>query len=193
MGQFLVWNFIEFVNKIYLSKREDTDRFGLALAGSLSESESASVLITLSGDLGAGKTTLVQAVARALEVEEVVSSPTFTTMNEYHSGWIPLYHLDLYRASETEEMRESLSFFVLEFEEILEDGALVMIEWPEFFLVDGESYLNDIDRLEIKLERNDVEGEQARILNLEARGGTASALLNRLLACIEPSESIRIA
>lgn len=193
MRQFLIWNFIEFVNKIYLSRREDTDRFGLALAGSLSESESASVLITLSGDLGAGKTTLVQAVARALEVEEVVSSPTFTTMNEYHSGRIPLYHLDLYRASETEEMRESLSFFVLEFEEILEAGALVMIEWPEFFLVDGESYLNDIDRLEIKLERNDAEGEQARILKLEARGETVSDLLDRVLACIEPSESIRIA
>lgn len=181
------------MNKIYLSTREDTYRFGRALAGALSETETASVLITLSGDLGAGKTTLVQAAAKELEVEEVVSSPTFTTMNEYHSGRIPLYHLDLYRASETEEMRESLSFFVLEFEEILEAGALVMIEWPEFFLVDGESYLNDFDRLEIKLERNDAEGEQARILTLDARGGTASVLLSRVLACIEPSESIRIA
>ncbi|MBR8831655.1 MAG: tRNA (adenosine(37)-N6)-threonylcarbamoyltransferase complex ATPase subunit type 1 TsaE [Chlorogloea purpurea SAG 13.99] len=54
-------------------------------------------VILLTGDLGAGKTTLVQGIGAGLGIRELIASPTFTLVNEYHEGRIPLYHLDLYR------------------------------------------------------------------------------------------------
>ncbi|HZG39726.1 MAG TPA: tRNA (adenosine(37)-N6)-threonylcarbamoyltransferase complex ATPase subunit type 1 TsaE [Nodosilinea sp.] len=57
----------------------------------------AGTVLLLSGDLGMGKTTLVQGIGKGLGIEELISSPTFTLINEYLEGRIPLYHVDLYR------------------------------------------------------------------------------------------------
>ncbi|MGF1539110.1 MAG: tRNA (adenosine(37)-N6)-threonylcarbamoyltransferase complex ATPase subunit type 1 TsaE [Pleurocapsa sp.] len=59
-------------------------------------------VILLEGDLGAGKTTLVQGIAKGLEIDEPIVSPTFTLINEYTDGRLPLYHLDLYRLKPSE-------------------------------------------------------------------------------------------
>ena len=80
-------------------------------------------IVTLSGDLGAGKTTLVKAIAKHLGVTENVSSPTYSLVNEYKYGNQTLYHLDLYRL---QSIDEALSFGI---EEYLDSGNYCFIEW----------------------------------------------------------------
>lgn len=82
-------------------------------------------VVTLSGDLGAGKTTLVQAICRGYGVTDAVTSPTFALVHEYTGGATPVYHLDLYR------LRDRRDLLQLGWEEIVNAEALVLIEWPE--------------------------------------------------------------
>jgi tRNA threonylcarbamoyladenosine biosynthesis protein TsaE len=157
-----------------------TRELGLILAESLERG----AVITLTGNLGAGKTTLVQALGKALGVSEVISSPTFTMMNEYHSGRIPLYHFDFYRVMEMTERQEedlSLDLVASEFDEISESGrALMMIEWPEYFRVEGTNYLDSVDRLNISLTAGSSgQGDDCRSVELSATGPVSAALLNR--------------
>ena len=81
-------------------------------------------VIALHGDLGAGKTCLVQGLGRALEVREAVHSPTFTLVNEYR-GRLPLHHIDLYRLASAAEA------FGLGLDEYLDGGGVTVIEWAE--------------------------------------------------------------
>jgi tRNA threonylcarbamoyladenosine biosynthesis protein TsaE len=90
----------------------------------------APLTISLSGPLGAGKTCLVQGIAEGLGIKENVNSPTFTLINEYHSGSNSLYHVDLYRlmsngAAQNNEVLTS------QLDEILEQHAVIAIEWAE--------------------------------------------------------------
>ncbi len=86
-------------------------------------------LVILKGDLGAGKTTLVKGIARAIGApEDEVTSPTFTLVHEYQGTKLKLYHLDLYRLERNEELLQ------LGIEEMESDpNALVLIEWGEKF------------------------------------------------------------
>jgi tRNA threonylcarbamoyladenosine biosynthesis protein TsaE len=85
-------------------------------------------VLLLQGDLGAGKTSLVQGMGRGLGIDDPIVSPTFTLINEYHEGRLPLYHLDLYRLTPTE-----VDALYLEQYWQGEDFPLgiVAIEWPE--------------------------------------------------------------
>jgi tRNA threonylcarbamoyladenosine biosynthesis protein TsaE len=133
--------------QIAVSDLKVTQRLGKEIADAVSKQ----AIFALKGSLGAGKTALVKAVGAALGVTEVISSPTFTMLNEYHSGRLPLYHLDLYRAGETGEVID-LSMLALELEEASAEPMIMMVEWPEYFLVDGANYLDGLDHIEIKLE-----------------------------------------
>lgn len=82
-------------------------------------------IFTLTGDLGAGKTTLVSAFCRLLGVKDDTSSPTFAIVNEYRSATGPIFHLDCYRLRDIDE---ALAIGV---EEYLDEGRYVFIEWPE--------------------------------------------------------------
>ena len=77
-----------------------------ALAEMIGRAVSAGTLITLSGDLGAGKTTFTQGLAKGLDIDRKVTSPTFTIMKEY-KGRLPLYHIDAYRL---ENITQDLGF-----------------------------------------------------------------------------------
>ncbi len=81
--------------------------------------------VVLSGELGAGKTTLVRAIARAQGTLEPVTSPTYSIVHEYHSPRGQVYHLDLYRIKGPAEL------YQLGWEEILRSRGLVLIEWPD--------------------------------------------------------------
>jgi tRNA threonylcarbamoyladenosine biosynthesis protein TsaE len=83
-------------------------------------------VIALSGDLGAGKTQFVRGLVRALGGEpRAVSSPTFVLLNVYDGGRLTVYHLDAYRVSGADD------FEAIGFTELLEQGGVVAVEWPE--------------------------------------------------------------
>jgi tRNA threonylcarbamoyladenosine biosynthesis protein TsaE len=113
---------------LLLSDQDATKRFGTTLAQAIEDR----AVIALIGPLGAGKTTLVKSVASALGVTEVVNSPTFTMLNEYHSGRLPLYHMDLYRLSE-EKTPAPLDLLLAEIDEFIHGSMVAMIEWAELF------------------------------------------------------------
>ena len=85
----------------------------------------APAFVALRGDLGSGKTTLVQAICRGLEVTGTVTSPTYALVHEYHADDVPVFHLDLYRLSGPHELAN------LGFDDILGAGGIVLVEWPE--------------------------------------------------------------
>lgn len=78
----------------------------------------------MSGELGAGKTTLIQGIAEGLEIKDYVTSPSFTLINEYR-GKFPVYHVDLYRLENIESVKE------LGIEEYFEKDGIIIIEWAE--------------------------------------------------------------
>jgi tRNA threonylcarbamoyl adenosine modification protein YjeE len=83
------------------------------------------LVLALTGDLGAGKTTLAQAICRGYEVTEPVTSPTFALVHTYEAPRSPVHHLDLYRLEREEELDQ------IGFDEIVAAHALVIVEWPE--------------------------------------------------------------
>ncbi|HEY9225287.1 MAG TPA: tRNA (adenosine(37)-N6)-threonylcarbamoyltransferase complex ATPase subunit type 1 TsaE [Gemmatimonadaceae bacterium] len=83
------------------------------------------LVVTITGDLGAGKTTLTQAICRGYGVTEEVTSPTFALVHQYAAPRSPVFHLDLYRLNNPDELTN------LAWDEIMSEDALVLIEWPE--------------------------------------------------------------
>jgi tRNA threonylcarbamoyladenosine biosynthesis protein TsaE len=81
-------------------------------------------VVALSGELGAGKTTLIQGIAKGLGIDNYVTSPTFTLINEF-KGKKDLYHIDLYRINDIRELED------LSIEEYFNKGGIVVIEWAE--------------------------------------------------------------
>lgn len=114
---------------LHIKAMTDWDSAAQALLTRLPVSHPAATVVTFTGDLGAGKTTFVQAIARALFVAESVTSPTFTIMRRYelhNQSFKNLVHVDAYRVDDPQEMT------VLHFAATLaEAGTLVCIEWPE--------------------------------------------------------------
>lgn len=96
-----------------------------ALGEKIGNKLDANTCILLSGELGSGKTTFTQGLAKGLGITRTVSSPTFTIMKAYQ-GRLPLYHIDAYRL---EGLHQDLGF-----EELMEDDGVTVIEWPDFML-----------------------------------------------------------
>lgn len=110
---------------ITLRTRRDTRRLGNVIARVLSPGD----LVVLSGDLGAGKTFLVRAIARALGAEGRVTSPTFTLVHEYATRRGPLVHVDLYRLLDAGDLAAEVARLGLR--ERRAEGAIVLVEWGE--------------------------------------------------------------
>ncbi|HEY9827097.1 MAG TPA: tRNA (adenosine(37)-N6)-threonylcarbamoyltransferase complex ATPase subunit type 1 TsaE [Stenomitos sp.] len=110
--------------RINLHSLEDTQTLGQYLGQVLTEN----TVLLLQGDLGAGKTTLVQGIGQGLGITDAIVSPTFALIHEYLEGRIPLYHMDLYRLSATETDALHLETYWTEGEVT---SGIVAIEWPD--------------------------------------------------------------
>lgn len=107
-----------------LQNLHETENFGIEFAKSLAPGST----IALIGPLGAGKTTLTKAIAKGLGVTETITSPTFTVVCEYETGRLPLYHFDVYRVNDEDEL------FELGFEEYFHKGGVCLVEWADLVM-----------------------------------------------------------
>jgi len=108
-------------NKFTVRSLEETWR----VAAEVAEHLTPGMVLALTGDLGAGKTTFMQGVAFALGVKRPITSPTFTLCQEYQTPRFKLVHMDLYRLNGPDDL------LTIGFPEHLEPGAVVAVEWPE--------------------------------------------------------------
>ena len=100
---------------------EETEALGEALGRRLRGGE----IVAYYGDLGAGKTAFTRGLARGLDISSRVTSPTYTIVNEYLGGRLPLFHFDMYRLSSADEL------FDIGWEDYLQRGGVCAVEWSE--------------------------------------------------------------
>lgn len=122
----------------YSENERDTEALGAALAQRLAPGS----VVAFTGDLGAGKTAFVRGMARGLGIPARVTSPTFTIVNEYEGGRLPLFHFDMYRLSSSEEL------FDIGWEDFLRRGGICAVEWSENITdaLEGDTIWVDIRR-----------------------------------------------
>ena len=126
----------------------ETESIGVALGQRLKPG----TVIAYRGDLGAGKTAFTRGLARGLGCREIVTSPTYTIVNEYLGGRIPLFHFDMYR------LRSSDDLWDIGWDDYLERGGVCAVEWSEN--VDGAME----DPIIITIEKT---GEESRRISIE--------------------------
>lgn len=151
------------MKQIEIQSLEDTKQLALQLAALIEPG----MLITLSGDLGAGKTTFTKYLGQGIGVKKTINSPTFTILKIYQ-GKMPLYHIDAYRL---EGITQDLGF-----ENYFEDDGLCMIEWPQYV----EDQLPK-ERLAITIRREENDDmDSKRLFVLEPFGAKYEKLVEAL-------------
>lgn len=130
----------------------DTQRIAYDFAKQLNAGD----VLCMYGDMGVGKTAFVQGLAEGLGIIEPITSPTFTIVNEYY-GRLPLYHFDVYRIADSDEM------FEIGYEEYVYGEGVTVIEWPQL--------IDDIlpeKRYNVTITKNYDEHDDYRKINIEA-------------------------
>ena len=136
------------------NSKKETENIAKAFAKTLKIGD----VVCINGDLGAGKTAFTSGLAKGLGIGEVVSSPTFTIVNCY-AGKIPLYHFDVYRISDSDEMYE------VGFDEYVGGNGIAVIEWAEL--------ISDIlpeARYDVTIAKNLDIHDDFREISIEKRG-----------------------
>ena len=149
--------------KITSSNPNDTLSFGKKLASKLSNGD----VVVLSGELGSGKTKLTEGILSYFNLEDEISSPTFTIVNEYIKNDINIYHFDVYR------LEDSSEFYEIGGDEYFDKGICI-VEWGEII----QDALPK-DYIHIQFER-DENNENIRILNITSFGKKYDDILNSL-------------
>lgn len=150
--------------QLALDSPEATRAAGEALGVVLASGD----LVLLYGELGAGKTTFVQGLARGLGATEDVTSPTFALVHEY-AGRLPIYHLDLYRIDDPEALEH------LGLDEMLQSGGVMVVEWPEIAL---SRFPNS--RMEVRL----TAAPPGRLAEVAATGPGSAAAVDKLAGAL---------
>ena len=136
---------------------KETEKLGQALGAVLQPG----TVLAYEGDLGAGKTAFTRGLAKGLGADEAVTSPTYTIVNEYLSGRLPLFHFDMYRLTCADDLWD------IGWEDYLERGGVCAVEWSENV---AEAMENPI---RVRIEKT---GEESRKITIE--GGNALADLS---------------
>ena len=134
---------------------DDTTKLGIKLGKLLKPGD----IICLTGDLGTGKTHITKGIAKGLDINDNITSPTFTIVNEYESGRLKLNHFDVYRVSDPDEI------YAIGFDDYIFSDAVSIIEWA--------NYIEDIlpkEYLHIHIEKNLDNGENFRTITLTPYG-----------------------
>ena len=152
---------------------EDTEAFGVQLAAHRPRRDDGFAVVYLTGDLGAGKTTLARGFLRAIGVVGTVRSPTYTLLETYEAAGVTVVHLDLYRLQDASELE------ALGLRDLALPNHVWLVEWPER----GEGGLPPPD-LRISLAVSKTGGVEARHV-IDARG--TSAYGNAWLARLQPA------
>ena len=139
----------------------------IELAQNIESEKFPNMVICLRGDLGSGKTVFTKGFAKALEVKEEVTSPTFNIIKEYTSGELPLFHMDVYRLDGNVED--------LGIEEYYSKKGITIIEWADMI----PDYLPE-ERLDIKI-KNSTEDEDKRIITITPYGTIYEELCEAIL------------
>jgi tRNA threonylcarbamoyladenosine biosynthesis protein TsaE len=160
------------VIEIETETADETREVGKALASMLQPRDT----VVLTGDLGAGKTTLVQGIGRGLGVEDHVASPTFTLVREY-SGRLDIAHVDVYRLERVQDVLE------LALDELVGPERVLLIEWG-----DAISDLLPEDRLRVELTTDRPDAETRRIV-MTPRGRSWAVRWERLEQVLDPFRS----
>lgn len=126
---------------------------------SLGETANPGAVYTLIGDLGVGKTVLTQGLAKGLDIDEPINSPTFTIVQVYEEGRLPLYHFDVYRIGDVEEMEE------IGYEDYFYGEGVSLIEWANLI----EEILPK-QYTEIKIEKDLEKGFDYRKITVTPMG-----------------------
>ena len=134
----------------YSSSVEETEALGRALAQRLAPG----AVVAFTGDLGAGKTAFVRGMAQGLGIPQRVTSPTFTIVNEYEGGRLPLFHFDMYRLGSADEL------FHIGWEDYLARGGVCAVEWSENV---AEAIEDDAVRVDIARGEDD----NSRVIRVE--------------------------
>lgn len=120
-----------------------------ALGSRLGERLTPGAVVAYTGDLGAGKTAFTRGMARGLGITDRVTSPTFTIVNEYDGGRLPLFHFDMYRLSSSEEL------FEIGWEDYLARGGVCAVEWSE----NVEDALEE-DTIRVEIRRGEMDSQR---------------------------------
>ena len=138
--------------EIISKSHAETRALGRRLAGKLAPG----TVLAFTGDLGAGKTALISGLAEGLGVTDRVTSPTFTIVNEYEGGRLPLFHFDLYRLGSGEELYD------IGWDDYLVRGGVCAVEWSE----NAPEAMEDASRL-IRVDLKRGAEDEERIMTLE--------------------------
>ena len=131
---------------------EETEKLGAALAQRLKPG----TIIAYTGDLGAGKTAFTRGLAKGLGYTQPVTSPTYTIVNEYLGGRLPLFHFDMYRLASSDDLWD------IGWEDYLERGGVCAVEWSENVADAMESAIRvDIAKLSDDTREITIEGGNA--------------------------------
>jgi tRNA threonylcarbamoyladenosine biosynthesis protein TsaE len=139
----------------YINSLEETTKIGLLLGKLVNSGD----IICLTGDLGTGKTHITKGIAKGLYVNEHITSPTFTIVNEYDSGRLKLYHFDVYRVSDPDEI------YAIGFDEYIFSEGVSVIEWANYI----EEILPN-EYLHIYIEKDFSKGENFRKISITPYG-----------------------
>ena len=132
------------------NSEEETEALGRRLGEILDQS----TVVAFTGDLGAGKTAFTRGLAKGLDIPDRVTSPTFTIVNEYEGGRLPLFHFDMYRLSSADEL------FDIGWEDYLARGGVCVVEW-------SDNVREALDRHTIWVEIRRGEGQDQRVIQIK--------------------------